>query len=101
MKPAGILLLVPVGLMGVASADEIPAELVSKETKAHVRAGLPTFQSKPTPDVAPGADSANADQPRSSTDPNLLLLPKLAVKERRLPPDPADHLMSPQAFNRK
>jgi len=31
----------------------------------------------------------------------MLILPKLTVKERRLPPDAADHLMSPAAFKRK
>jgi hypothetical protein len=101
MKPAGFLLLVPVGLACLAGADETTTGLVSKETKAHVLAGLPTFQAKPAPDAAAEADSANADNLPPLPDANLLVLPTMTVKEKRLPPDAADHLMSPKAFNRK
>jgi hypothetical protein len=81
----------------VACADEI-AGLTSKETKSHIREGLPTFVPKPTtdPDGEPAAPSAPAP-----VDPNLLVLPKLVVKEKRLPNDAADHLADPRAIKRK
>jgi hypothetical protein len=101
MRPAGFLLLIPAGLACVAGAEGAAAGLVSKEMKAHVLAGLPTFQPKPVGDTPPGTESANADSPPPANDPNLLVLPKMTVKERRLPPDAADHLMSRRDFNRK
>jgi hypothetical protein len=96
MKPAGFLFLVPAGFACVAQADEVPTGLLSQETKAHIREGLPTFQPKPETDA-----TTEPDTTQPVTESNVLILPKLTVKERRLPPDAADHLMNPQAFKRK
>ena|SRR6478609_1289854 len=101
MKPAGFLFLVPAGLACLAGADEPTTGLVSKETKAHVLAGLPPFQPKPAPDASTAADATSPDDPPPAPDANLLVLPTMTVKEKRLPADAADHLMSPRAFNRK
>ncbi len=84
-----------------ADADEAAAGLVSKETKAHILAGLPAFQPKPVPDDTAETTPANSDSPPPSSDPNLLVLPTLTVKEKRLPPDAADHLMSRKDYNRR
>lgn len=96
MKPAGFLFLVPAGLACVASADEATAGQTSRETKAHIREGLPAFQTPPDTDVAAGPEATFA-----ATDRDLLVLPTLTVKERRLPPDAAEHLMRPKDFKRK
>lgn len=99
MKPAGYLLLIPAGLASIADAADAPARLVSSELKAHIREGLPVYQ------TASAAKSSAEDSPILSethaSDPNVLVLPKMMVKERRLPEDAADHLMSPRDFNRK
>ena len=97
MRPAGFLILVPAGFACLATADE-PARtgLLSNDAKAHIRAGLPAFQPKSAPDATTEPDSS---QP--VTENNVLILPKLTVKERRLPSDAADHLMKPSAFKRK
>lgn len=96
MKPAGFLFLVPAGLACVASADEASASLASRETKAHIREGLPAFAPAPATDFTPDAGATF-----TATDRDLLVLPTLTVKERRLPPDAADHLMRPKDFKRK
>lgn len=97
MRPAGFLLLVPAGFACLATADE-PAStgLLSNGVKAHIRAGLPAFQPKPA--TAPAAEP---DSSQPTTESNVLILPKLTVKERRLPSDAADHLMKPSSFKRK
>ena len=99
MKPAGFLLLIPAGLAGLAeAAPESSASLVSREIKAHIREGLPAYQ----PPAATGGPVIESETPPpTTTDPNILILPKLTVKEKRLPADAADHLMSPKDFNRR
>jgi len=96
MKPAGLLFLVPAGFACVVQANAVTTARLSPETRAHIRAGLPAFQPQPTTDepTEPGPFPP-------ATDSNLLILPKLTVKERRLPPDAANHLMTPTAFKRK
>jgi hypothetical protein len=95
MKPAGFLLFIPAGFVAAAAASESGSGLVSRETKAHIREGLATFQ------PSPPAKEGEAVAPTPSTDPDVLVLPKMIVKELRLPPDAADHLMSRKDFNRK
>lgn len=95
MKPAGLLLLIPAGLMTIAAASETASGLVSREIKAHIRESLPAYQ--PPPPKAEG----EATEPAPATDPDVLVLPKMTVKEIRLPPDAADHLMSKRDFKRK
>jgi len=95
MKPAGLLLFIPAGLVAVLSAEEAPG-LASRETKSHISEGLPTFQPPPPkPEGTPGIDSTAAPAA------DVLVLPKMTVKELRLPSDAADHLMSKRDFNRK
>jgi hypothetical protein len=96
MKPAGLLLLIPAGLAAVFAAEEAPAGLASREIKNHIREGLPAYQPQPPKaEGTPGAESA--DQP----EPGTLVLPKMIVKEKRLPRDAADQLMSRSDFKRK
>jgi len=96
MKPAGYLLLVPAGFACLAMADETPAGLVSVTTKNHIREGLPVFQPKP-----PDGDAEAREPDATAADPTLLVLPKLTVKEKRLPADAARHLGNPRDFDRK
>lgn len=94
MKPAGFLLLLSIGCMSTA-AGSAPG-LVSRDISAKIREGLPSFQ----PPLPP-ADGAAVDEAPQTTDPSVLVLPKITVKENRLPRDAADHLMSRDDFKRK
>lgn len=99
MKPAGLVLLLPAGLIGGFAADESPAaRLVSEQMSEHIRAGLPRFDA--TAKAAEPAPAATAD-PALAPGPDVLVLPKMTIKEQRLPADAADHLMSRKDFNRK
>ena len=96
MKPAGFLLFIPAGLVAVLSAEEAPAGLASRETKNHIREGLPAYHPpSPKADGTPGPEAS--DKP----DPGTLVLPKMTIKEKRLPPDAADQLMSRSEYKRK
>jgi hypothetical protein len=95
MKPAGLLPLFSAGLVAIAAAEESASGLVSREIKAHIRESLPTYQ--PTPPTADG----NAADPPPVTAADVLVLPKMIVKEHRLPRDADDHLMSKRDFKRK
>src|SRR6478752_9314399 len=97
MRPAGLFLLVPVGIACVVAAGETVG-LVSKVTKTHIREGLPAFQLKPAIETV---EAPTATDSPTATDPNLLVLPKLIVKEKRLPADAADYLGSPKDLKRK
>ena len=101
MKPAGYLLLIPAGLAVALDAAEIPSSLVSAELKAHIREGLPSYQAPSTK-----RSGASGDSPIFSdthvTDPDVLVLPKLTVQEKRdLPADAPRYLMGPRAYDRK
>ncbi len=96
MKPAGLLILIPAGLVAVVAAGENTSGLITRETKARLREGLPAYQPPP-----PKTDGAPGPEPTPATDPDVLVLPKMTVKERRLPSDAADHLMSKRDFNTK
>ncbi len=98
MKPAGFLLLLPAGLLGVASAAEPAAGLVSREAKAHVLAGLPKFDAAAKSAEVKEQESAVVVTPSG---PDVLVLPKMTIKERRLPTDADDHLMKRSDFKRK
>ncbi len=95
MKPAGLLLPV-IGLAtALAAAEQAPASsLVSREISAKIREGLPTYQ-------PPAPASVGGTEGPQTNDPNVLILPKLTVKEKRLPPDAADQLMNRDEFKRK
>lgn len=95
MKPAGLLLLIPAGLVAIA-ASEIDSGLVTRKTKTLIREGLPAYQPP-----APKADGETTDSTVPTTDPDVLVLPKMTVNELRLPRDAADRLMSKRDFNRK
>lgn len=94
MKPAGLLLLIAAGLVASAAAGETTRGLASREIKAHIRESLPKYQ--PTP---PQTDRTTDSTPVTATD--LLVLPKMIVKEFRLPRDAADHLIRKRDFKRK
>ncbi len=103
MKPAGYLLFIPVGLAGIADAASEPAStgLVSAEIKAHIREGLPNYE--PPPAIRPAGEG---DSPifteNHPLDPDVLVLPKLTVKEKReLPGDAARYLLGSREYNRK
>jgi hypothetical protein len=97
MKPAGLFLFLPAGLMVVTLSAEDSTGLVSREIKARIREGLPTYQPPPPKN---GADGETAE-PAQTSDPNVLILPKFMVKEKRFPRDADDHLMSRRDFKRK
>ena len=98
MKPAGFLLLIPAGLVNLADASEVPAGLVSRELKAHIREGLPAWR-PPAPTGGPVI--ASEDPAPATPDPTILVLPKLTVKEKRLPADADRYLVNPKAYDRK
>jgi len=97
MKPAGLLLFIPAGFAAALAAEDAPSTgLISRELKAHIREGLPAYHPpSPRTEGTPGTDTA--DNP----DPDTLVLPKMLVKEKRLPPDAADYLMSRSDYKRK
>jgi hypothetical protein len=88
MKPAGYLLFFSVGTSCWGQAAEPPPGLVSKQTKAHIREGLPKFQAK----APEGTEDSSNEEATPADDPDLLVLPTMTVKEKRLPSDAADHL---------
>ena len=96
MKPAGLLLFIPAGLVAVLAAEETPSGLASRETKAHIREGLPAYHPSP-----PQADGAAGTENNAAPATDTLVLPKMTVKEKRLPGDADDQLMSKSDFKRK
>lgn len=95
MKPAGLLLPL-VGIASALTAAEPSSAIISREISAKIREGLPAYQPS-----APKSDGEAAAPAPQSTDPHVLILPKLTVEEKRLPSDAADHLMSRADFKRK
>jgi len=95
MKPAGLILLLSAGSLVIDLAAASNPGQVTSQTKAHIREGLPTYQPPPSPGEGDGVLLAQ------TTDPSVLILPKLTVEEKRLPKDAADRLMSKRDFNRK
>ncbi|MDQ5980749.1 MAG: hypothetical protein QG602_3727 [Verrucomicrobiota bacterium] len=95
MKPAGLLLPV-IGLATVLSAAEPEPARISREISAKIREGLPTYQ----PPAKIDGESTGTETPQTD-DPNVLILPKVTVEEKRLPRDAADQLMSRDDFKRK
>ena len=65
MKPAGLLLLIPAGLVAIA-ASEIDSGLVTRKTKTLIREGLPAYQPP-----APKADGETTDSTVPTTDGTL------------------------------
>lgn len=97
MKPAGLLfsvfaLVSPAPAAGPATASASP---LSRDISAKIRAGLPSYRPP-----APKSEGDDADSARAP-DPDVLVLPKMTVEEKRLPRDAADHLMSREDFKRK
>jgi hypothetical protein len=97
MKPAGYLLFFSVGTSCWGQAAEPPPGLVSKQTKAHIREGLPKFQAK----APEGTEDSSNEEATPADDPDLLVLPTMTVKEKRLPSDAADHLANRDDVKRK
>ena len=76
MKPAGLYLLVPAGLALLAAAAEPDAPKISSHLKEAIRASLPAFAPKP--------DQPSPETP-AALDPDVLILSKMVVKEKRPP----------------
>jgi hypothetical protein len=95
MKPAGFLLFIPAGFVVMLAAEE-SAGLTSRAPKARILEGLPSYQ--PAPSKTEGATGTAGETTR---DADTLVLPKMRILEKRLPPDAADHLMSREEFKRK
>lgn len=95
MKPAGPLLVLALGGIASLPGAEAGTGLNSPEIAAKIRAGLPAYQ---PPAAGAATDPAGTSAP---PDPDVLVLPKMLVKERRLPRDAADHLMNRDDFKRK
>lgn len=95
MNPAGPLLVLALGGIATLTGAEAGTGLISRDIATKIREGLPVYQ-PPAPGA--GTDPAEASGPR---DPDLLVLPKMTVKERRLPRDAAEHLMNRDDFKRK
>jgi hypothetical protein len=95
MNPAGPFLVLALGGIATLTGAEAGTGLISRDIAAKIRAGLPAYQ-PPGPGTA-----AQSDESDAPGDPNILVLPKMTVKERRLPRDAADHLMSRDDFKRK
>lgn len=98
MKPAGLYLLLFAGLSVAAATEVASTGLASPETMARIREGLPAYQPPTSMNDGPPDNVADTD-PLPAAD--VLILPKMTVKELRLPPNAADHLMSKRDFNRK
>lgn len=97
MKPAGLFPLLSAGVAAVALAGQPTGGLVSSEVKARIREGLPVYQPRP-----PESDAdSETDDLTQSADPNVLILPKFMIKERRFPRGADDQLMSRRDFKRK
>ncbi|RXK52789.1 hypothetical protein ESB00_13795 [Oleiharenicola lentus] len=86
-----------IGLAAALSAAEPEPARISRDISAKIREGLPTYQ----PPAAPAEGGSAGTEGSQTSDPNVLILPKLTVKEKRLPPDAADQLMSRDDFKRK
>lgn len=97
MKPAGYLLFFSVGTSCWGQVAEPSTGLVSRQTKSHIREGLPRFQARSSEG---GKDSTDEGE-TSTDDPNLLVLPTMRVKEKGLPADAADHLAKRRDVKRK
>lgn len=93
MKPAGLLLPL-VGFASALTAAEPSSAIISREISAKIREGLPAYQ-------PPSNKSEGGTEGPQTDDPNVLVLPKVTVEEKRLPPDAADQLMNRDAFKRK
>ena len=80
MKPAGLFLLAAAGFASLAAAAESDTPRVSAHIKEAVRARLPAYAVKPDlpPVEAPAAD------------PNVLVLDKIVIREKRLPGNDPD-----------
>jgi hypothetical protein len=75
--------------------------LVSRELKAHIREGLPAYQSPAAAGPAAPGDSPIFAESHPA-DPDVLVLPKLTVKEKReLPADATRYLLGARDYGRK
>lgn len=72
MKPAGLLLLMPAGLALLAAAEPDPPRL-SARLRAEITSGLPTYAPPPAAAVPPAT---------TPSDPDVLVLPKMVVRQR-------------------
>ncbi len=101
MRPAGPLLLLLVTGAVAVPADE-PAAPAPVKTSARlsqeIRAALPRFE---PPAAAPGPATSPVLSPAASLDPDVVELPKLTVREKRLPGHDPDVWLNDRIVQRK
>jgi hypothetical protein len=97
MKAAGLPLLVLAAVGALAAEEAAPATpaRTSLRLGQEIRAALPKFT--PVPAKVLDRPNTNADE----TDPGLLALPKVTVREKRLPRIDADELLTERELNKK
>jgi hypothetical protein len=94
MKAAGFLMLLLVATGARAAGEPAEAATTSSRLSAEIRAQLPAFV--PPPDQPKHAPAAT-----TTSDPDVLELPKLTVREKVQPRIKPIDLMTPRALNRK
>jgi hypothetical protein len=96
MNKAGLLLLVPAGLALIPAAAEVPPppRKLSEHITQEIRATLPVYT---LPPATPAATVTEAPAP----DPDVLVLPKLRVKEKYQQRFEANDLLSKKDLKRK
>lgn len=92
MKPAGLILLLPAG-WGLIAAEPAPDRL-SPRLSEELRLSLPKY-------VAPAAPADAADDNSAAPDPDLVVLPKMVIQEKRLPGNDPDAWLGPREVQRK
>jgi hypothetical protein len=95
MKPAGLLQLVPAGLALIACATEPAADgppKLSTRLSQEIRSSLPKYVIPATQPV--GSDTAPPD-------PDVLVLPKMVVREKRLPGNDPDVWLGERVVQQK
>lgn len=83
MKAAGIFLLLLVATGPLAAGEPADAATTSSRLSAEIRAKLPAY-------VPPPDQPKNAPAAATTTDPDVLELPKMTVRENRFPTNDPD-----------
>ncbi len=95
MKPAGSFLLIPAGLTLICGGAEPDKPKLSEHLRQAITARLPAYISHP----AARPDEPEAPQPE--TDPDLLVLSKIMVKEKRPPGNDPDVWLNESVIQKK
>ena len=97
MKPAGSLLLLPAGvafLCTVCVGEETVRPKLSEHIRKEISAKLPVF-------AAPAANTATTDVVPLDPEADILLLPKIEVREKRLPGNDPDVWLAKSVVQQK